>query len=77
MEDIQFDEEMERLQNIVPAGEKKAKKGGNKGKGGGRNDDKMKLQIVRDNFQKDIDLVLKSHSMERMQVEFGLKQKKL
>lgn len=60
----------------MPVSEKKAKKGG-KTKGGGRNDEKMRTQIVRDNFQKDIDLVLKSHSMERMQVEFGLKQKRL
>jgi hypothetical protein len=37
----------------------------------------MKLKIVKDNFQKDIELVMKSHSMERMQVEFGLKHKKL
>jgi len=37
----------------------------------------MKIKIVKDNFQKDIDLVIKSHSLERMQVEFGLKQKKL
>ena len=60
----------------MPVSEKKAKKGG-KAKSGGRNDEKMRTQIVRDNFQKDIDLVLKSHSMERMQVEFGLKQKRL
>jgi hypothetical protein len=32
---------------------------------------------VKGNFQKDIELVMKSHSLERMQVEFGLKQKKL
>ena len=37
----------------------------------------MKMDIVKGNFQKDIDLVIKSHSLERMQVDFGLKQKKL
>ena len=37
----------------------------------------MKLKIVKENFLKDIELVLNSHSMERMQVEFGLKHKKL
>ena len=40
-------------------------------------DELMKNKIVKENFQKDIDLVIKSHSMERMQVDFGLKQKKL
>ena len=35
------------------------------------------MKIVKDNFQKDIQLVMKSHSMDRMQVEFGLKHKKL
>ena len=42
-----------------------------------KNDEKMKIKIVKDNFQKDIDLVIKSHSLERMQIEFGLKLKKL
>lgn len=37
----------------------------------------MKMKIVQENFKKDIDLVLNSHSLERMQVEFGLKHKKL
>jgi hypothetical protein len=37
----------------------------------------MKMDIVKGNFQKDIDLVIKSHSLERMQIDFGLKQKKL
>ena len=52
------------------------------GKKGGKNNQKnneevMKMKIVKENFLKDIDLVLNSHSMERMQIQFGLKQKKL
>lgn len=63
--------------------EKSAKDKGNKAdkkgakKGGKNNEEQMKLKIVKDNFQKDIELVMKSHSMERMQVDFGLKHKKL
>lgn len=37
----------------------------------------MKMKIVKDNFHKDIELVMKSHSLDRMQVEFGLKQKRI
>lgn len=50
--------------------EKKEKKAGKKGAKGPntKNDEKMKMKIVKDNFQKDIDLVIKSHSLERMQV---------
>ena len=33
-----------------------------------KNDEKMKIKIVKDNFQKDIELVMKSHSLERMQI---------
>lgn len=45
--------------------EKKEKKAGKKGaKGQGlKNDEKMKMEIVKGNFQKDIDLVVKSHSL--------------
>lgn len=35
------------------------------------------MKIVKDNFHKDIELVMKSHSLDRMQVEFGLKQKRI
>lgn len=35
------------------------------------------MKIVKENFLKDVEMVLNSHSMERMQVEFGLKHKKL
>jgi hypothetical protein len=42
-----------------------------------KNDEKMKMKIVKDNFQKDIELVMKSHSLDRMQIEFGLKQKRI
>ena len=37
----------------------------------------MKLMIAKENFKKDIGLVLASHSMERMQIDFGLKQEKI
>jgi hypothetical protein len=64
---------------VVEVEDKKEKKAGKKGgKGQGqRNEEKMKMKIVKENFQKDIELVMKSHSLERMQVEFGLKLKKL
>ncbi len=80
VEDIHFQEEEERFKLLEePVIEKKDKKGAKKGaKGSGaKNDEKMKMEIVKGNFQKDIELVIKSHSLERMQVEFGLKQKKL
>lgn len=82
VEDIEFDEELERMKDLVPvAEEKKEKKGGKKGAknqgASAKNDEKMKMKIVKENFQKDIDLVMKSHSLERMQVEFGLKQKRM
>lgn len=35
------------------------------------------MKIVQQNFRKDIELVLNSHSLERMQIQFGLKHKKL
>ena len=57
----------------------KQKKGGKKGTRNNQknNEEQMKMAIVKENFMKDIQLVLNSHSMERMQVEFGLKHKKL
>lgn len=85
--DIFFEEEAEKLKKLGPPEltekkeEKKvggSKKGSKGSKGSSqRNDEKMKMKIVKDNFQKDIELVMKSHSLERMQVEFGLKLKKL
>lgn len=48
--------------------EKKEKKGGKKGGKGAKNDEKMKVEIVKENFRKEIDLVRKSHSLERMQI---------
>lgn len=42
--------------------EKKDKKGAKKGAKNAK-DEKMKMDIVKGNFQKDIDLVLKSHSL--------------
>ena len=82
VDDIEFAEEHERMKAIEVEPvviEKKDKKAGKKGSKGqsARNDEKMKLKIVRENFKKDIDLVIKSHSLERMQIDFGLKLKKL
>lgn len=63
---------------MVDKKETKVNKKGAKGQGQSqRNDEKMKMEIVKGNFQKDIDLVIKSHSLERMQIEFGLRRDKL
>ena len=65
VEDIFFDQERQRalLVSTTKTVEKKEKKGGKKGGKGAKNDEKMKSQIVKENFKKDIDLVKKSHSL--------------
>lgn len=42
---------------------KTEKKGAKKGGKNANNEEQMRIKIVKDNFQKDIDLVMKSHSM--------------
>lgn len=37
----------------------------------------MKIQIAKDNFNKDIELVINSHSFDRLQMDFGLKHQKI
>ena len=70
VQDIMFDEEIQREQLLEgpKVVEKKEKKGGKKGGKGAKDDQKMKVQIVKENFRKEIDLVKKSHSLERMQI---------
>lgn len=53
---------LENTGTVVKEKEKKAGKKGSKG-AGQKNDEKMKMEIVKGNFQKDIDLVIKSHSL--------------
>ena len=37
----------------------------------------MKQKIIRETFSKEIDFVFNSFSMDKMQIDFGFRQKKL